>query len=646
MSSIYNTSHSPNKGRGRAIPGRPMNTPYGGTAPRPLLQQQQQQQHRRTPLPRKPQPPAPIPHNIPFNDFQLMSCKKRGKSHVMDFKTNRKVDFKTFARPVKLQRKDNNTGYNRMHQRTGAGAGAGASSHNGMSHAASGSNTKSSNTVEEIQPGQSQQQQQQQQQQHGPKTGADTSLIAPMGGATRNKQMLFKKRTKQIFLAKEDTRELKEQEHKPWILEDYDGQNSYTGTYEGSQKSDYVFFVVSGNDFKVVPVDRWYRFQQKRNFATFTLEEAEEQLKNHQKREQNRWMMLKRNRELAESQAMHDTEIKPKFKKTDHGEDLNRDSDDEGAPLKRHDSDIDDIDFDDVFQDDEEGGVEHEVEDEDAREGKERIRKETKGYIPGRHGDSDSMDFEENQKLTSEGKQLKKLVRTLDEDLVDDSDEDGDPYASSEDEVESDADKDETKSETEGTQKKAAAPPKKKGPVPTPKPPVPKKGQTAKIKKEGLSRPIGRPGSPSLHNNISRKESISPPPMSRPHSPTSPGVPRHRDVSPPSASPQRKRKAEDALGDQHAPPEGHKRTPIASSSASSPATEVRHEEPLITEADVIAALRGKRMSTKEFLMLFKRRIKKNPKNREIVATLLKRVARHISTDDPKTRVLELRPDLQ
>lgn len=28
----------------------------------------------------------------------------------------------------------------------------------------------------------------------------------------------------------------------------------------------------------MVPVDRWYKFQQKRNVATFTLEEAEEQV--------------------------------------------------------------------------------------------------------------------------------------------------------------------------------------------------------------------------------------------------------------------------------------------------------------------------------------------------------------------------------
>ena len=140
----------------------------------------------------------------------------------MDFKTTKKVDFNNFARPVKLQRKDGNQLFNRSFLNN---------------NKESPSNGSLSPTPEA---GNSQQH-----QQHGPKTGADTSLIAPMGGATRNKQMLFKKRTKQIYLAKEDTRQLKEEEHKPWILEDYDQQNCFTGTYEGGQRSDYVFFVVS-----------------------------------------------------------------------------------------------------------------------------------------------------------------------------------------------------------------------------------------------------------------------------------------------------------------------------------------------------------------------------------------------------------------
>lgn len=220
--SIYNTSHSRRAGAARSP-----NTQHAGALPPRLIQ-------RRPPPPRQQQQPI----NIPYNDFQLMSCKKRGKHHVMDFKTNKPVDFNTFARPVKLQRKDNNNhGFGRMHRMANGG--------NGTPNASQGSSSNSAAGSSQDAAGSSSQQQQQHQQQHGPKTGADTSLIAPLGGATRNKQMLFKKRTKQIYLAKEDARELKEQEHKPWILEDYDGQNSYTGSYEGSQRSDYVFFVVS-----------------------------------------------------------------------------------------------------------------------------------------------------------------------------------------------------------------------------------------------------------------------------------------------------------------------------------------------------------------------------------------------------------------
>lgn len=52
-----------------------------------------------------------------------------------------------------------------------------------------------------------------------------------------------------------------------------------------------------------MPVDRWYKFQPKRNFKTLSLEEAEEQLKKQQKRENARWMMLKRDGDQAEEEA-------------------------------------------------------------------------------------------------------------------------------------------------------------------------------------------------------------------------------------------------------------------------------------------------------------------------------------------------------
>ncbi|KAI9249490.1 hypothetical protein BDA99DRAFT_523940 [Phascolomyces articulosus] len=642
-SSIYNTSHSPVKGRGRGIsPQR--HSPMGMNGQRPMRPgmrrpNQQQQQQQAT--------------NIPYNDFQLMSSKHRGKNHVMDFKTAKKVDFNNFARPVKLQRKDGNPHYNRFANRgsphsnaaTPAQGGT-ASPNNNINNSTTGTpnnnNTNganNSNNNNNSETGSSSQQQPQ--HQHGPKTGADTSLIAPLGGATRNKQMLFKKRTKQIYLAKEDTRQLKEEEHKPWILEDYDSQNSFTGTYEGGQRSDYVFFVVSGNDFKVVPVDRWYKFQAKRNFRTFTLEEAEEQLKSQQKRDQSRWMMLKRNKQMAdeeEAKEVAKTSRKP----------ASDDEDDSGRRKSRNDSDIDDLDFDDVFQDDEEGGAEHELEDEDMKDSKERLKREAKGYTLGGEVDDedDQVDDEELNKLTSEGKQMKKLVRTLEKNRAYESDEEGDPYASSEDEVDSDAERDESKSEAENSQqeqekqkeKKPTTPAKKKGPVPgSGKAGLQKKGLAAKVKKEGLSRPIGRPGSPSLQvKKEYHGKSPSPPPPRQ----TSPKASVHsREASPVAPTTHtKKRKAEESVA---GPDAKHRHRPTAAS----PSAGGSSSDDLITEEEVIATLRGKRMTTKEFLMHFRKRIKKNDRNRDIITSLLKKVARHNTTDDPNTRVLELRPEL-
>lgn len=220
MASIYNFTHSNTRGRGRGgIPNqRPMhNTLTGNGTPsrflpadRPIIKSQNTVQT----------------FNIPYQDYQLTSTKRRGKNHVMDFRTTKVVDFKNFARPVKLQRKDADK--QNYHRHFGNNKTAGNTPGGAAGATATGESSSSTSSPH-----------------YGPKTGADTSLIAPLGGATRNKQMLFKKRTKQIFLAKDDVRELKEQETKPWILEDYDGQNSFTGVYEGSKQSDYVFFVLT-----------------------------------------------------------------------------------------------------------------------------------------------------------------------------------------------------------------------------------------------------------------------------------------------------------------------------------------------------------------------------------------------------------------
>ncbi|KAI8639887.1 hypothetical protein BD408DRAFT_484527 [Parasitella parasitica] len=636
MSSIYNTSRA-DKGKTRAAPRRGGGPLRSGVGSRRVLQQHQlqmQQQQQQT-------------EDDSFVEYQLVSAAKRGQNHLMDFKGGSKhVEPTSFARPVKLHRKETNflpyrqyiQNLNEKNAKEAAAKEAAAANAAAiMAGTPLPYPAAKSAEVEDLGGDASTST-----QQHGPKTGADTSLIAPLGGATRNKQMLFKKRTKQIYLAKEDTRELKEQEQRPWILEDYDGQNSFTGTYEGGQRSDYMFFFLTDSGFKAIPVDRWYKFQQKRNFKTLSLEEAEEQLKKQQKREGSRWLMLKRQNEMNEAE---ESTRASKLKLVDHDENVKPDPDEESG--NKQDSDMDDLDFDDVFQDDDEGNGEHEVEDEDVKDSKDRVKKEIKDYsISGVQQDADD-DYDDMGKLTSEGKQMRKLVRDLEKNRAYESDEEeGDPYASSAEELDSDNDdndqnSDNDKEKEKEREKKTPIPPKKKATAAS-KPMMPKKAHTAKIKKEGMSKPIGRPGSPSLYMKKKEREGSSSP-SPRPSSPLGNGSGKSSPLRQGSSSQQRPAAAPSSPSSSHGHKEPSKKRKLEDASGG----DNKHQktsgsdEDLITEQEVVDTLRGKVMTTKEFLLSLRKRIKKDDRNREIITTLLRRVAKRNRSGD-----LELKPEFQ
>lgn len=91
----------------------------------------------------------------------------------------------------------------------------------------------------------------------------------------------FKKKTKIFFQGDEEEfdEQVRETESVPWLLEDNDAQHSFVGKLEGGQSSNYVFFVNQGDEFRIIPVNKWYRFQPKLSYHTLTLEEAETQVK-------------------------------------------------------------------------------------------------------------------------------------------------------------------------------------------------------------------------------------------------------------------------------------------------------------------------------------------------------------------------------
>lgn len=76
--------------------------------------------------------------------------------------------------------------------------------------------------------------------------------------------------------AEEDER-LKEEEKFPWLLEDSE-DHSFVGKFEGGQTANYVLLINQGNNFHVVPINRWYKFNPKPQYKVLSLEEAEQSL--------------------------------------------------------------------------------------------------------------------------------------------------------------------------------------------------------------------------------------------------------------------------------------------------------------------------------------------------------------------------------
>ena len=93
-------------------------------------------------------------------------------------------------------------------------------------------------------------------------------------GAGRKK---FQKKTKQVFLVPEATRQLRREERYPWVVEDGIGSQIWTGMLDDVHKADThaMFLPTADNVFKFVPPHRWYRFQKRPNHKIPSLEEAE-----------------------------------------------------------------------------------------------------------------------------------------------------------------------------------------------------------------------------------------------------------------------------------------------------------------------------------------------------------------------------------
>ncbi|KZV97231.1 hypothetical protein EXIGLDRAFT_670275 [Exidia glandulosa HHB12029] len=234
--------------------------------------------------------------------------------------------------------------------------------------------------------------------------------------------------------------------------------------------------------------------------------------------------------------------------------------------------DLDEIEFEDDFADDDEKmNVDGEDDDEEAKELEERIKRETRAANKLRQAGVDEDESEEEdflKDLTGAGKDVKKALRTFEKNAAYDSDDDKNPYLTSEDEEEEEVP---PTPQATGPDASSTAPPAKSGSKPSQK----DKG-TSKPHTNGKSRPSSRatsPTAPGTGSSLLAHRATSPkgkgangsasrassPKMSggsgRPMSPTHPGAPRaasplangsgSRATSPAAPGASKKRKAED-----------------------------------------------------------------------------------------------------
>ncbi|OJT03740.1 Transcription initiation factor IIF subunit alpha [Trametes pubescens] len=428
------STNTPSPGPSQSTPG----TPKKAATPATRTPQQQ----ARRPVAPLPKPKAAdddkkqAPPEGPYAEFRLMSSKLNGwKYDVMKFESRKRIDINTWAAPVKLNRKEP-----RREDAPDAASQQAVSAMVGSDgKLVIGADGKVVMVDAAGRP---------------VRAPVDADEAGEEKGKGKDKKKRFVKKTRQVFLVPEETRQLRREERHPWVMEDAKHEETWVGKMEEVAKSQtYAMFMPAADDvFKFVTAHRWYKFQKKPHYHIPNLEEAESLMTKMQKHKDTHWTLRQRTEQTSGgSSLVHSasTSLGPggrKLRTVDNGpSELFGDDDEDGGDSKRKtkrelgaEGDLDELDFEDTFADDEEKMDLDDKEDDETKELEERLKKEYKNANKLREGHIDESDEEEEEaQLTGAGKNLQKTLKKLDKDgAYDDSDDEKNPYASEEEEEE------------------------------------------------------------------------------------------------------------------------------------------------------------------------------------------------------------------
>lgn len=218
----------------------------------------------------------------------------------------------------------------------------------------------------------------------------------------------------------------------PWHLEDAEGKAGvWVGSYIASLSDLHVALVIDGARFRMIPLERYYKFDEKPKFDTLSLDDAEKMM--YEVKEIKRWVMKQKDQEQVEREKNETRQFLrgPTRVKTESAT----------SRMARRTERQDDFELDmsaDEFQDDDEAPGFEADEDEDAKESKDRIRREQVTANTFGEGEEEKVEQQEREeqleKLRSKmiGKQtvktLKKLEHGQDYDDLESGSEENNPF--------------------------------------------------------------------------------------------------------------------------------------------------------------------------------------------------------------------------
>ncbi|KAI4113426.1 MAG: hypothetical protein LQ345_005591 [Seirophora villosa] len=517
-------------------PGRVQAMPHHPGRPPIAPQRRSTPDVNREPVPVSGFSSAPLG---PVIDIPLVTTKKsliEGlRHHVVRFASRKPVDPRNteeFTRPVRLHRRDPRLPVPERDDLAGEGGENGAL------------NEKEKELQEALKAEKKRERE------------LNLAQIAPSANASGQRKNHYGKKTQQVYRNDQTPEQkarsqLRYEEAMPWHLEDFDNKSTWVGTYEAALSDTYVALALGAdNKFRMVPVEKWYKFTSKQNFKVLSIDEAEKAM--DKKVTQPRWFMDTQKASVAQESAARASKglYLGKFEAP-----VGKAAARSRAP--KTEADADDLDFEeDRFADDEENPY-LEGPEEDNKEIEEKVKRDQlRANFFDNKDEKEADEEEEAQKKEKElekafGDSYRKALMKKEKNFIYESDSDN-PYSEKSESEDSEAERRKEEEKKKEEEQKGVTSDQDKGKInkgsKNPSGANTPSGRSSKhpnpMKKNASSNSLKRPGSgnasdasgnESARNKkrkykhlVAAQTTLKPP--SRPMSP---------DYAPPSSAPQR-----------------------------------------------------------------------------------------------------------